>query len=694
MARIKTYRLDTFITDNDILIGSDAEGNYETKNYSLKDIREYLLSGLAPEVGGTLKITEVDYDGVLTTPSAVLNALNPALSVLQYNVLIVSVNGDKYIFKLQDVIVGITEEPILDSDFILLSGSVNVGDGSEVIKGINPDGKKEYRSVKAVGTLATVTENVDVIEVSIDEDVLNTFIEDNQKKYTVENVGGGIELYKDTTVVSDLSTFNIKTINSTTLDVTFDENNVLINTPETASIPALYVNNRYVPTEAEFLAGNTKGEGTLAKPFTDTITAYTLGVPTITPNTSIQNALDAYVGSGTRLDPELSGQQIIIQSNNSAYTFTGNLEYTNLRLKIEATVDATTSSYLIDMDNSLNIANASITEIEVASNGFLKITGGEGFKNNGTTTATNNFTIYRQIRLIGEGTISFTGNDINKYLLNSDKDSVGNSTTGFINDGAWQFEVRCYLESEFQGLVALGGVSQILSIGGIFQTGTVFSNVNVNLKAFNLKGGTLRLRRNSTVIFYGSNSTTRLKGFIVEPTNGFTPEIEQSNCLMVGNLDTLYSKENNSNTLLNVVQSGSSEMNCIEVFDSTNLWSINFRDNFFNSGSIDFTKVDLTQGNNVSSINTIGGNIIESLVVYTSKAAAKTAGLPVNSIFLKRVTVNAGVFVVGQEYKISTIGTTDFTLIGASANTVGLWFTATGVGAGTGTAYLQTREII
>jgi hypothetical protein len=337
---------------------------------------------------------------------------------------------------------------------------------------------------------------------------------------------------------------------------------------------------------------------------------------------------------------------------------------------------------------------ASITEIEVALNGFLKITGGEGFKNNGTTTATNNFTIYRQIRLIGEGTISFTGNDINKYLLNSDKDSVGNSTTGFINDGAWQFEVRCYLESEFQGLVALGGVSQILSIGGTFQTGTVFSNVNVNLKAFNLKGGTLRLRRNSTVIFYGSKSTTRLKGFIIEPTNGFTPDIEQSNCLMVGNLDTLYSKENNSNALLNVVQSGSSEMNCIEVFDSTNLWSVNFRNNFFNSGSIDFTKVDLTQGNNVSSINTIGGNIIESLVVYTSKAAAKTAGLPVNSIFLKRVTVTAGVFVVGQEYKISTIGTTDFTLIGASANTVGLWFTATGVGAGTGTAYLQTREII
>ena len=48
--------------------------------------------------------------------------------------------------------------------------------------------------------------------------------------------------------------------------------------------------------------------------------------------------------------------------------------------------------------------------------------------------------------------------------------------------------------------------------------------------------------------------------------------------------------------------------------------------------------------------------------------------------------VAAGSFVVGQMYVITTLGTTDFTLIGASANTLGLEFRATGVGAGTGTA--------
>ena len=46
----------------------------------------------------------------------------------------------------------------------------------------------------------------------------------------------------------------------------------------------------------------------------------------------------------------------------------------------------------------------------------------------------------------------------------------------------------------------------------------------------------------------------------------------------------------------------------------------------------------------------------------------------------------AGTFVNGKVYEIVTVGTTDFTLIGAASNTVGVQFTATGVGTGDGTA--------
>jgi hypothetical protein len=48
--------------------------------------------------------------------------------------------------------------------------------------------------------------------------------------------------------------------------------------------------------------------------------------------------------------------------------------------------------------------------------------------------------------------------------------------------------------------------------------------------------------------------------------------------------------------------------------------------------------------------------------------------------------ITAGAFVVGKSYTIRTVGSTDFTLIGAVANTVGVLFTATGAGSGTGVA--------
>ncbi len=53
--------------------------------------------------------------------------------------------------------------------------------------------------------------------------------------------------------------------------------------------------------------------------------------------------------------------------------------------------------------------------------------------------------------------------------------------------------------------------------------------------------------------------------------------------------------------------------------------------------------------------------------------------------------VTAGSFVAGLSYTIASVGTTDFTLIGASANTVGETFKATGAGTGTGTATLNAK---
>ena len=53
----------------------------------------------------------------------------------------------------------------------------------------------------------------------------------------------------------------------------------------------------------------------------------------------------------------------------------------------------------------------------------------------------------------------------------------------------------------------------------------------------------------------------------------------------------------------------------------------------------------------------------------------------------------AGAFVVGRYFKIKVVGTTNFVAIGAASNTIGVVFQATGVGAGTGSAYLARNAL-
>ena len=49
--------------------------------------------------------------------------------------------------------------------------------------------------------------------------------------------------------------------------------------------------------------------------------------------------------------------------------------------------------------------------------------------------------------------------------------------------------------------------------------------------------------------------------------------------------------------------------------------------------------MDLTKGNNISSTNTVGSNVIETLVVYNNRANAIAAGVPLYSAFLNRDNV-------------------------------------------------------
>ena len=508
---------------------------------------------------------------------------------------------------------------------------------------------------------------------------------------TKENLGTGKSFLKDIQENADELNVRVRTLVSDNLTITLTEDEeVRIETPMTATIPALYVNNLYVPTYNEWLTENKiqnggtaisgfifRGKGSLAQPFANSITYPLLGgSATITADTAIQNALDAYVGTGTRLSPELSGQKIIIQDNTGSYNFTGNFGYSNLYVKIEGNVLSTTTGYIIDADNILHFNNVDTVTVEILSGALFQIQG-LGFNNPGSTVATNNFVNTKTINLLGEGYIFTDTNNINNYIINSDILETGNN-----NDGGLTFDIKCNIRAVYQGVYKIGGVSRI-DFYNVVQSGDLGLAVNTSLKAFNQIGGQVRIFNTSTVIFEGVG---RSNAFTFEPSTTYSTTLLCSGNSFQGFATTMFNKLNNNTCSFSVVNSQSSIM-ITNVFDSTNLWTLNFRENTFTSGVIDFTKVDLTQGNNISSINTIGNNVIESLRVYSSKANAKLAGIGENSLFLKRNVYNAVDLIAGVEYKVVTPGS-------PSLGAVGSFFTATGSETGTGTASLETREIL
>lgn len=121
MARIKTYTTDDKISEYDIVIGSDADNLSGTKNYTMGALQRYALAGLSPLNGGTLSIREFTYSGGLySTPYAYLNSLDPSITILQYDVVIVNINLVKYLLNKQNITVGIDKTPLVSSDFILI----------------------------------------------------------------------------------------------------------------------------------------------------------------------------------------------------------------------------------------------------------------------------------------------------------------------------------------------------------------------------------------------------------------------------------------------------------------------------------------------------------------------------------------------------------------------------------------------
>ena len=112
------------------------------------------------------------------------------------------------------------------------------------------------------------------------------------------------------------------------------------------------------------------------------------------------------------------------------------------------------------------------------------------------------------------------------------------------------------------------------------------------------------------------------------------------------------------------------------------------RGSSYQTPSVEFTESDFvseiqtqTKQSRRSQYNTVKG------IFVSSEDSWKVQDYPA-----QRLKTTAGDFVTGTTYEILTIGTTDFTAIGASANEIGVQFVATGAGTGTGTASLSVVD--
>lgn len=96
---------------------------------------------------------------------------------------------------------------------------------------------------------------------------------------------------------------------------------------------------------------------------------------------------------------------------------------------------------------------------------------------------------------------------------------------------------------------------------------------------------------------------------------------------------------------------------------------------------------------NMAAVNTSAVfSVVQSTIVLDGFNVVLISRSTEPEVIIDTVTI-AGSFVIGKDYKIQTIGTTDFTLIGAASNTIGENFTATGIGTGTGEASLKATKI-
>ena len=662
ISRTDLYIYDGVISDNDFVIGSDGDLASKTKSYKIKDLRDYLLAGLDPVVGGTLKYSEYTYNGVLTSPAALFNALNPVFVVLPYNVVIVSMNGDRYMLKLQDITVGFNQAAIADSDFILLRGDLSLGDGTDILKGYNVSTKKhEFYSLKSTSlnlsketSLGVETGNI-LVEMKTDinlnvgvgsENVYKGYNVSNSKhefkgikdslsidvssnatdvsleiKENLQSLGTGVSVYKE--FDGTTKKHNVKGLKSNTLSITTTADDVNVEIPD-LSANTIYVNNKYTGLDSN---------GSKTKPYK-----------------TVLEGVAGYIGSGTRNAPEKAGYILYVERGTGGYLENNlNLTIRNLIFYLEEETILTAlngSNWVIDFDASEGASFTVGHETKLFINGIMYIQG-NGFRNSGTTSV-----IYNQNKSL----ISIDGNGDIALVLPSDEElsdstllrytlmSAGKINPSNTNGYAPTFEVKnVRLYAKTQRILELGG--QIVDFKNVDIYSCYFDSdvILQDYKAILVTGGTIVFENGGM----SCNGSLKRDGLVY--VDGVqTPNISITNTKLSGKFSAFIIYKH-----ISPVFDYSGKINLNNIYDSILdadaivLNSTTIENSFF-INECDLSEFSLLKHASstanvkiyASASNKIGAYIIDTLPEYGTYALALAANLPLGARFVNTNSSN------------------------------------------------------
>src|SRR5690606_24554543 len=154
------------------------------------------------------------------------------------------------------------------------------------------------------------------------------------------------------------------------------------------------------------------------------------------PFKTIQNAVNAFIGTGTADNPQFAGGAIIIQRGNT-YGFTGNWSIRDITIVVEegVIINHTPSSgmYLVDYD-SLN-ENAANFELNIREGAQINLNE-RGFRNRGSSGGS---ATPKTITIRGGGTINMGGTySSGYYIIESNTTNID----GYLMTPVQQFEIE------------------------------------------------------------------------------------------------------------------------------------------------------------------------------------------------------------------------------------------------------------